>query len=181
MNRTRAWIAAALLLTLAVGGFGIVSKERLLATGQPMLLRLAPVDPRSLMQGDYMALRFAIGEPILQALHAEGEGAPGDSPRIAVVRLEQNGEAVFVRLHRGEPLAEGERLLRFQIVNAGWPGGRVQVSTDAWFFQEGHAQRYEAARYGEFRVSGSGEALLVGMRDEQGKPMGAEGSGGQLD
>ncbi|MGY8527184.1 GDYXXLXY domain-containing protein [Paracidovorax citrulli] len=172
----KAWVAAALLLTFGVAGYGIVSKERLLAAGEPMLLRLAPVDPRSLMQGDYMALRFAIADPILAALREDGkDGAKaGALGRTAVVRVEESGEVAFVRLHRGEPLAERERLLRFQVVNGGWQGGRVQISTDAWFFQEGQASRYEAARFGEFKVSGSGEALLVGMRDEQGRRLGAD-------
>ncbi|XOT97907.1 GDYXXLXY domain-containing protein, partial [Alcaligenes pakistanensis] len=30
--------------------------------GQTVLLELAPVDPRSLMQGDYMSLNFALSQ-----------------------------------------------------------------------------------------------------------------------
>ncbi|MFX7329222.1 GDYXXLXY domain-containing protein, partial [Acinetobacter baumannii] len=36
----------------------MAQKEMLLKEGQLVLLPLAPVDPRSLMQGDYMALRY---------------------------------------------------------------------------------------------------------------------------
>ena len=42
-------------------------------------------------------------------------------------------------------------------------GNWVLVS-DAWFFKEGEAARWEKARYGEFRVLPDGRALLVGMR-----------------
>lgn len=34
--------------------------EDVLATGKPIVLKIAPVDPRSLMQGDYMVLNYAI-------------------------------------------------------------------------------------------------------------------------
>ena len=37
---------------------------------------------------------------------------------------------------------------------------------DAFFFQEGTADVYTQARYGEFRVGEDGELLLVGVRDK---------------
>ena len=43
--------------------------------------------------------------------------------------------------------------------------GAVKVATNAFFFQEGHAQAYEAARYGEFRVNENGKLLLAAMFD----------------
>ena len=43
--------------------------------------------------------------------------------------------------------------------------GVVQFATNAFFFQEGTAARYESARYGEFRVGADGEMLLTGLRD----------------
>jgi len=45
---------------------------------------------------------------------------------------------------------------------------------DAFFFQEGHAQDYTKARYGEFRVAGSGECMLTGLRDENLGQLGAQ-------
>nr|WP_255016738.1 GDYXXLXY domain-containing protein [Psychrobacter sp. PraFG1]UTT87693.1 GDYXXLXY domain-containing protein [Psychrobacter sp. PraFG1] len=74
---TRAWgtnLAAAilgLLLTLSVVNISIAKNEKLLATGESVLLKLAPVDPRSLMQGDYMALNYALSEQIIRALEAQ--------------------------------------------------------------------------------------------------------------
>ncbi|CAG2156946.1 hypothetical protein LMG31506_05860 [Cupriavidus yeoncheonensis] len=156
------WIMVAWALTLALAAVGIAGKERLLARGDTVYLRLAPVDPRSLMQGDYMALNFAIGAAIGAARQPERQRRDG----VAVIRLDANREASFVRLHGDEPLASGERLLRFQTVEARWGGTQVQVSTDAYFFQEGQGGRFEKARYGEFRVDGSGQALLVGLRGE---------------
>jgi len=42
--------------------------------------------------------------------------------------------------------------------------GRPKFATNAFFFQEGDAGLYEAARYGEFRVDDDGELLLTGLR-----------------
>jgi uncharacterized membrane-anchored protein len=43
----------------------------------------------------------------------------------------------------------------------------VKFATNAYFFQEGTAKAYQRARYGEFRVSPSGELLLTHLRGEQ--------------
>ena len=58
----RIGIVAAVALVLIAVNLSIVAKERIKTGGEPIFLELAPVDPRSLMQGDYMALRFAIAQ-----------------------------------------------------------------------------------------------------------------------
>ncbi|MCY1285892.1 GDYXXLXY protein [compost metagenome] len=158
------WIVIAWALTLALAAAGIAGKETLLARGDTVLLRLAPVDPRSLMQGDYMALNFDIGNQI--------RAAQGPAPRpprdgVAVIRRDAQGVASFVRLHDGGPLGVGEQLLRFQAARSRWGGAQVQVSTDAYFFQEGQGERFAQAMYGEFRVGADGQALLVGLRGKE--------------
>jgi uncharacterized membrane-anchored protein len=51
-------------------------------------------------------------------------------------------------------------------------GGKAWLGTNAFFFQEGDAARYQPARYGEFRVDrDGGEAMLVGLRDQQLRPL----------
>lgn len=49
-----------LLLVLVVVNGLIARQEYLLAHGTRMLVELAPVDPRSLMQGDYMRLGYSV-------------------------------------------------------------------------------------------------------------------------
>jgi uncharacterized membrane-anchored protein len=60
------WRGAVALLTavaaLTAVNFSIAAKERLLAHGRIVVLELAPVDPRSLMQGDYMQLNYRVAE-----------------------------------------------------------------------------------------------------------------------
>jgi len=155
-----ALLFSGLVLVLAVPNFAIVQKERLLASGTPMLVELAPVDPRSLIQGDYMRLDYAIARAL--SLGAE---SPRDGQ--LVVRLDDRGVAHFVRLHStGAPLGPGEHLLLYRR-----RGSRTRIGTDAFFFQEGHANRYAGARYGELRVDGTGGSVLVGLRDSTQRPL----------
>ena len=66
---------ATLVLILGLVNLSIVGKEKHLSDGRAVYLELAPVDPRSLMQGDYMALRFAIANQIRAALPSSDERA----------------------------------------------------------------------------------------------------------
>lgn len=66
----------------------------------------------------------------------------------------------------GQPLAADEVAIQLVPKN-----GRWILVTDAFYFKEGEAQRWEAARFGEFRVDASGKALLVGLRGEGLKPL----------
>jgi uncharacterized membrane-anchored protein len=154
-------VVAGLILLLVVANALIVQKERLVANGTPVLLELAPVDPRSLIQGDYMRLDYAITRQM-----ADSQQHWPRNGRI-VVALDENGVARFVRRHDGRtPLGPRERLLTYRRRS-----GRIRVATDAFHFQEGKARQYQRARYGEVRVARSGTSILVGLRDSARKAM----------
>jgi len=156
-----------MVFILAGVNWSIVGKEKHLAQGHIVYLDLAPVDPRSLMQGDYMALRFRIGDEVYRALPKTDEyrrwrhNADGDDGFV-VVGQDEKGIASFRRLSTGnEALLEDELLLRYRVRN-----GAVKFATNAFFFQEGQGKIYEPARYGQFRVNDHGELLLVAMYDK---------------
>lgn len=150
-----AGIAFTALAVLAVANIGIWQKENLIAHGQPVFVELAPADPRSLMQGDFMRLNFSLPGDV---------GAMSDEivsaarPHV-VARRDERGIATVLRLHTDAPLAANELLIELAPKDGRW----ILVS-DAWFFKEGEASRWEKAKYGEFRVEPSGRALLVGLR-----------------
>jgi uncharacterized membrane-anchored protein len=151
----RALVLGGLALVLVVPNALVAHKEWLLADGTPVLLELAPVDPRSLIQGDYMRLDYAITRQIADS----GQRWPRTGQ--IVVALDENGVARFVRRHDGRtPLGARERLLTYRRRD-----GRIRIGTDAFHFQEGRAGDYQSARYGELRLSPSGTSVLVGLRD----------------
>lgn len=151
-----------LVLILGLVNWFIAGKEKHLAEGRIVYLDLAPVDPRSLMQGDYMALRFRVANAAQSALqYTEGTRNVFASDGYIVASLDDRNIASFKRLYAEETLAEGELLMRYRIRN-----GAMKFATNAFFFQEGHAKYYEEARYGQFRVDKRGELLLTAMYDK---------------
>tara|TARA_R110001599_G_scaffold25232_3_gene90437 strand:+ start:877 stop:1404 length:528 start_codon:yes stop_codon:yes gene_type:complete len=161
-KRNRWIIVLATVVMLVVVNGSIWQKERHLAEGEIVYLELAPVDPRSLMQGDYMALNFALGNQIHSALLQRDEAALETRNGHVVVRLDEQRIAHFQRLDDGTSLRNDERRLRYRLRN-----GQVRFATDAFFFQEGQAEQYEPARYGQFRVNAKGEPLLDALYDEE--------------
>jgi len=152
------FLVAATLFVLIVVNFLIIKKEITLAGGRTMLLRLAPVDPRSLIQGDYMILRYSIAGSIPEKQLAD-KGC-------IVVSLDGNSVAKFVRVHKGEPLRNGEHLLFYR--NRRGP----RFGAESFFFQEGDAKLYANARYAELKVDSSGKSVLVGLRGEDFRVLG---------
>lgn len=55
------WLVGVFVIALlGAVNYKVQQFEDVLATGKPVVLKIAPVDPRSLMQGDYMVLNYAI-------------------------------------------------------------------------------------------------------------------------
>lgn len=157
-----ALILAGLLLVLAVVGWSVRDNEAILRGGQGVLLELAPVDPRSLLQGDYMALNYQVQNE-LRIRRPRDDG-------YVVLLPDAQGIGRFVRVQPDSgPLAAGEVALRYRMRDGagdfGVRGGAVRFATNAFFFEEGCGKRYEKAEYGEFRVSPRGEPRLVALLD----------------
>ena len=159
-------LAAAVAILLLVN-IAVVKKERLLESGRRVYLELAPVDPRSLVQGDYMALQFELANAARRAIGTPlaSEGPSASDGRI-VAALDSNSVATYRRLDDGSPLAPDEIYLRYRVRQ-----GEIKLATNAFFFEEGTGERYEAARYGEFRVAPDGELLLTGLRGKDLQPL----------
>jgi uncharacterized membrane-anchored protein len=155
-------LGAMTVIILTVINIEIAGKERIVRNGATMLLRLAPMDPRSLMQGDYMALRYAIASAVAPAAK-QAKLSDGN----AVVTLDDNGEARFVRIDSGQGLQQGEYFLRFRK-----RGESVRLASDAFFFEERTGRDFVGARYGEVRVNASGDAVLTGLLDSSGTRLG---------
>lgn len=159
----RAWTLIGAVLVLAAFNWVWAGKASIIREGREVYLAMAPIDPRSLMQGDFMALRFALAEDIERARETGGaaidpegaayEGAFGRAP----VLLDARGIA---RLDWSNPTPA--LFLRYRLRQ-----GRVWLGTNAFFFEEGEVERYRPARFGVFRVDpDSGEAVLVALADQ---------------
>ena len=152
-----------LALILGVMTMNIAKYENHLATGNTVLLALAPVDPRGFMQGDYMTLSYALERDVFAALNKDPGSYPTNEEGYVIVAIDNHNVGQFVRLaadNQPENLATNEMAIHYRIRNA-----LMQLATNAFFFQEGHGEAFEAAQYGLFRVNDKGEPLLTEMVD----------------
>jgi uncharacterized membrane-anchored protein len=155
-----------LVVILALVNWSIFGKEKQLAEGKIVYLDLAPVDPRSLMQGDYMALRFQLADEVYIALpktedYNRWRHDVAATDGYVVVSLDDRNIGSFKSIYTDQVLAENDIIMRYRVRN-----GAIKFATNAYFFQEGHGEYYESARFGQFRVDDKGELLLAAMYDK---------------
>ncbi|RXP53799.1 hypothetical protein EC396_09900 [Lutibacter sp. HS1-25] len=143
-----------LLLLLVLFNNSIVKKEAILSEGKLILLELAPVDPRSLMQGDYMRLNYKISEKnSVESISKRG---------FIVVKTNKEGIAERIRIQpKKTPLNNDEFLIEYTLGN--W---NMNIGAESFFFEEGQAEKYEKAKYGGLQVDGKGNSILVGLYNE---------------
>ena len=152
-----------LIVVLAIMTLNIIKYESHLATGDTILLALAPVDPRGFMQGDYMTLSYALENEVFAALDTDSGSYPTNEQGYIIVTVDKNNVGQFSRLVTAmpDPLSANEKAIYYRLRS-----GTLKLATNAFFFQEGHAEAFEAAEYGLFRVNDKGEPLLTHMVDE---------------
>lgn len=145
-------IAVAILFILATAGFTIWQYEHTLKTGRVVNIALAPLDPRSIMQGDYMELAYVIDRELPEdAAHYKYAWLSVDAEQLARLhslsnQLPQQPDLVAVLLRQRD--------------------GIISIGPNAFFFAEGTAALYEQAPFGQLRIDASGKALLTGLLDE---------------
>jgi len=149
-----------LALILGLANWDIVQKRAVVADGQVLLLELRPTDPRSLFQGDYMALALA-------------DKAMPDAATISslpyrgtvVLSTDESKVGSFARLDDGAPLKPGELRVQYRR-HQDWRGPRLDYGAQSFFFQEGDAELYQAARYALLRVAQDGSTVLTDLAGE---------------
>src|SRR5690606_21996823 len=148
-------ILANLLLFLGIFNHSILKKEQLMEEGTLVLMELAPVDPRSLIQGDYMRLDYALGREMAQ------DSIP--SKGLCALEIDRWGVARSIRHIQGpEGLGTGELPIKYSRRSR----GSIRFGAESYFFQEGKAENFEGARYGGVKVDRHGNVLLMGLYTE---------------
>jgi uncharacterized membrane-anchored protein len=161
MKKARLAVAlVGLALILVLANWDIAQKRAVVADGRVLLLELRPADPRSLFQGDYMALALADAtmpaSTIIASLPYRGT---------VVLSLDENGVGRYVRLDDGTPLQADEIRVQYRR-HQDWRGPRLDYGAQAFFFQEGDAKLYEDAKYALLRVAEDGGTVLTDLAGE---------------
>lgn len=154
------------IMVLVLVNYSVWQRETMITNGRTVLLELGPIDPRSLMQGDYMALRFKLAD---EAFPREKIGEMKDG--MLVLAVDPRNVGTFRRFADGATAAD-EVFLRYRIRN-----GQAKFASNAFFFQEKQGDLYSLAAFGEFRVSPEGEAILVALRGADLQVLGPKDAG----
>lgn len=158
--------------------------ENILRNGTSVNLKLAPVDPRSLMQGDYMQLNYALYDEINHWQNAQtsndesyDELTTNNVYYLILTADDQNIShlnSVVNSYEKAQELLQKNKeltILKSYLINGSFDWG-----AKSWFFAEGDASKYEAAKYGVLCVANDGLALLGGLLDKDLKPIGKPAS-----
>lgn len=154
-------LPAGLALVLGLVNADILAKQAVLRDGARVVLALAPADPRSLMQGDYMTLRYQATSSVNDLLYALPETARQARSGVAILQPDASGVHQVVAVHEQiQPLSDGQVAMIWHSKR-----GSPTIGVDSYFFPEGQAEQYEQAKFGEYRVMPDGTSLLTGLLD----------------
>ena len=146
----RAGIGVSLFaVLLGVANLGIRDKETLIRDGRPVFVELAPVDPRSLMQGDFMRLNFNVPGEL-------AEQRSGHAARAAPARGGVSSTNAAWRACCASPTAS--RCSRANCTSSSRQAGTLDSGHDAWFFAEGERSA------GRVRATASSASMRRAMR-----------------
>jgi uncharacterized membrane-anchored protein len=133
-----------------------------LVTGDTILLRVVPVDPRDMFRGDYVILSYEFSRP------AAGFYGTDSAPQTVYVQLEPEADGRHWRMAgvSAQRPAQG-KFLRGKVT--GW--NRVEFGIESYYVQEGQGRQYEQAirnrrLSAEVSVTGDGQAVLKGLHIE---------------
>lgn len=140
----------------------IYQKQKILRTGQTVYLSIAPVDPRSLIQGDYMTFRYLLEDDLPKA-----ETPPIEKSGYLVITTNENGVGAFVKFYQGEKLNSNEKLLQYRFHPNKFSPYTIKPNT--FFFQEKLQPNFQQAKFAVFHYQGDKNYLLTGLADQERK------------
>ena len=185
------WLVGVFVIALlGAVNYKVQQFEDVLATGKPVVLKIAPVDPRSLMQGDYMVLNYAIlsefqqsqvlletneslesSEPIdavesNEATETTGidESSPSGKKAYILVHLDKNHVATFCE-EQSEIPTDFKHCTPNVYLPIRYKGWIPELPSQDYFFAEGKGEYYAQAEYAEYRFK-DGILLLARLLDK---------------
>lgn len=130
------------ILLFALTSFSAFKEENY-KKGEYFYLKLAPVDPRSLMQGDYMILNYEIVDKAWEKIHQiQEESSKTIKKGYIAVKLDKNKVAEFVDVV-DEPF-DDKNLIFIKFKSNSY---EIKINADTFFFQEGQAEHYQEMKY----------------------------------
>ena len=137
--RAKLFFLCACLITGILGGYAW-NTQRALKDAQTIYFKIAPVDPRALLSGDYMTLQYDF--------------------EVNSWRGNRKDITLFVDAQKVVSFQQSSRPLHLKADD-----GRYRLPHQ-FYFQEGTGKKYESAVYAQAALLPNGRILLTGLTDE---------------
>lgn len=157
------------VLSIVLFTIVIVSNEQHLKKSEAIYIELKPVDPRSLMQGDYMQLNYELYLPELANSNQQPDFIRNKAHILAYVKLD-----AMRRVSSTSFQPETGAVQKLILKNPHNYFEALYPSTESFLFAEGLGECYENAKYAEFKVNDQGKAILAGLKNANLKDLGCE-------
>ena len=164
-----------LIVLLGAVNYKVQQFEDVLATGKPVVLKIAPADPRSLMQGDYMVLNYAILSELQQSQFSSESNESNETTGID--ELSPSGKKAYILVHLDKnhvaTLCEAQSEIPTDFKHCTpnvylpirYKGWSPELPSQDYFFAEGKGEHYAQAEYAEYRFK-DGILLLARLLDK---------------
>ena len=161
-----------LIALLGAVNYKVQQFEDVLATGKPVVLKIAPADPRSLMQGDYMVLNYAILSDLQQSQFSSesnettgiDELSPSGKKAYILVHLDKNHVATLCEAQSEIP-TDFKHCTPNVYLPIRYKGWLPELPSQDYFFAEGKGEYYAQSEYAEYRFK-DGILLLARLLDK---------------
>ena len=170
------WLVGVFVIALlGAGNYKVQQFEDVLATGKPVVLKIAPADPRSLMQGDYMVLNYAILSELQQSQFSSESNESNETTGID--ELSPSGKKAYILVHLDKnhvaTLCEAQSEIPTDFKHCTpnvylpirYKGWSPELPSQDYFFAEGKGEYYAQAEYAEYRFK-DGILLLARLLDK---------------
>ena len=164
-----------LIALLGAVNYKVQQFEDVLATGKPVVLKIAPADPRSLMQGDYMVLNYAILSELQQSQFSSESNESNETTGID--ELSTSGKKAYILVHLDKnhvaTLCEAQSEIPTDFKHCTpnvylpirYRGWSPELPSQDYFFAEGKGEYYAQSEYAEYRFK-DGILLLARLLDK---------------
>ena len=164
-----------LIALLGAVNYKVQQFEDVLATGKPVVLKIAPADPRSLMQGDYMVLNYAILSELQQSQFSSESNESNETTGID--ELSPSGKKAYILVHLDKnhvaTLCEAQSEIPTDFKHCTpnvylpirYRGWSPELPSQDYFFAEGKGEYYAQSEYAEYRFK-DGILLLARLLDK---------------
>ncbi|WP_377888941.1 GDYXXLXY domain-containing protein [Alkalihalobacillus sp. R86527] len=132
--------------------------EWIVQNGSEIKLKLAPIDPRSMLQGDYVRLRYDISN-LDDTTDIQGR----KKVKVVLVKNEEGYYEYSGYYQVGGEWNKGYKPLKTDVFIKGIlnSNGSAHYGIESFFIEEGSGEEYEAMNYAIVKVGSNGNAILT--------------------